>query len=90
MKLACVLDLAEIKDFEERYDHIIERAKLENPSPIASNPQEVIKNVEKRAKAQNLLERLQKYRREVLAFMHDFEVPFDNNLAERSSTLAPR
>jgi hypothetical protein len=48
MKLACVLDLAEIKDFEERYHHIIERAKLENPPPIASNPLEVIKNVEKR------------------------------------------
>jgi len=81
----CKLDLAEIKDFEERYDHIIERAKLENPPPIASNPQELIKKrgKKKKTKPQNLLERLQKYRREVLAFMHDFEVPFDNNLAER-------
>ena len=39
----CKMDLAEINDFEERYDHIIERAKLENPPPIASNSQELIK-----------------------------------------------
>ena len=79
------LDLAEIEDFEERYDHIIERAKLENPPPIASNSQGEIKKrgKKKKTKAQNLLERLQKYRREALAFMYDFKVPFDNNLAER-------
>ena len=80
----CNLDLAEINDFEDRYDHIIERAKLENP-PITSNSQGPIKKrgKKKKTKAQNLLERLQKYRREVLAFMYDFEVPFDNNQAER-------
>ena len=81
----CKLDLAEINDFEDKYDHIIERAKLENPPPIASNSQESIKKrgKKKKTKAQNLLERLQKYRREALAFMYDFEVPFDNNQAER-------
>jgi len=81
----CKLDLAEINDFEGRYDHIIERAKLENPPPIASNSQGPIKKrgKKKKTKAQNLLERLDKYRREALAFMYDFEVPFDNNLAER-------
>ncbi len=81
----CNLDLAEINDFEDRYDHIIERAKLENPPPITSNSQGPIKKrgKKKKTKAQNLLERLQKYRREVLAFMYDFEVPFDNNQAER-------
>ena len=79
------LNLAEIAEFEKRYDRVIEMAKLENPPPIASNLQGQIKKrgKKKQTKAQNLLGRLQKYRREVLAFMHDFEVPFDNNLAER-------
>jgi len=83
------LDLAEIKDFEERYDQIIERAKLENPPPITYNSEGQIKKrgKKKKTKALNLLERLDKYRREALAFMHDFEVPFDNNLAERDQRM---
>jgi len=83
--ICCKLDLVEINDFEERYDHIIEKAKLENPPPIAYYPQGLIKKrgKKKKTKAQNLAERLDKYRREALAFMYDFGVPFDNNLAER-------
>jgi len=79
------LDLAEINEFEKRYDHVIKMAKLENLPQIASNLKAQIKKRgrKKQTKTQNLLERLQKYRREVLAFMYDFEVPFDNNLAER-------
>lgn len=79
------LDPAEIEDFEERYDHIIERGKLENPPPIILSSQGLTKKrgKKKKTKAQNLLERLDMYRREALAFMYDFGVPFDNNLAER-------
>ena len=37
----------------------------------------------KRSKPANLVERLRDRRRETLRFVHDFRVPFENNLAER-------
>jgi transposase len=37
----------------------------------------------KQSTARNLLLRLEKYQSAVLGFIHDFRVPFDNNLAER-------
>jgi transposase len=37
----------------------------------------------KQEPATNLLRRMRDFKAEILRFLHDFRVPFDNNLAER-------
>ena len=63
--------------FLQRYDQIISQVFIANPD---RDPKRHKKN---KSKTQNLLHRLKAYSRETLSFMHDFSVPFDNNLAER-------
>lgn len=75
------LDPAQLKNFEERYSQIIENGLAERPLIIQDQPGK--RGRKKQSKAKNLLDRLNEHRLEVLAFMYDFSVPFDNNLAER-------
>jgi len=76
------LDPQQISEFEERYRQIIESGMQENPVPDGSGSV-LIRGRKKQSKAKNLLDRCQKYEREILSFMYDFSVPFSNNLAER-------
>lgn len=81
------LSKALMKRFEERYDRTVAEGFLANPLP-KSRSQPGKRGRIKKTRAGNLLERLRKYKSEVLAFMHDFSVPFDNNLAERDIRMA--
>jgi transposase len=79
------LDGETITAIEREYDRIVREGWAANPpvaAPVASGTGGK-KGRPAQGKARNLLSRLDRYERETLAFVYDFEVPFDNNLAER-------
>ena len=80
------LEPEKIKGFEQRYQQIIHKGYLENPPPEES-PQKK-RGPKKQSRAVNMLDRLKERRQETLAFMYDFNVPFDNNQAERDLRMA--
>jgi len=78
----------QIQKFEARYQNILDEGYNENPLPKKESTKRKKRGRIKKTKARNLLERLDEHRKEVLAFMYDFKVPFDNNLIERDLRMA--
>ena len=68
------LDDALLAGYRARYDEILEQGSLEFFQGG---------NKDNNSEDMKLLRRLKEYKREHLRFLSDFQVPFDNNLAER-------
>jgi transposase len=73
----------QIQIFEARYEQILNEGYLQNPLPPLPIDAKKKRGRRKKSKPHNLLHRLDENRKQALAFMYDFNVPFDNNLAER-------
>lgn len=69
--------------YEERYQALIAMGMEANPEPDASTRPPGRRGPLRRSKGRTLVDRLDKRRQEVLAFLYDDRVPFDNNQAER-------
>ena len=79
------LPASQIKAFEQEYDDLLTAGFADTPdpppTPSAGSPKK--RGRPKRTPPLNLLIRLRDFKPQVLAFMYDFRIPFDNNQAER-------
>jgi transposase len=74
------LETSIITGFESEFQTIIDSGYTANPEII---PAVKTKGRPKRTKPLNLIRRLDLQSKQALGFMYDFDVPFDNNQAER-------
>ena len=65
----------QIEIMEKEFDNILSRAKKEN---------EYILSTYWKEKCNTLLNRCIKYKKNMLFYIHDFTVPYDNNFMERA------
>jgi transposase len=82
------LNQKELDKFEKRYDEMLKLGEKANPLPFKNQASSHKRGKQACSKARNLLERMRLYKADILRFMHDPEVPFDNNLAERDIRMS--
>lgn len=78
----------ELAPWLQRYAAILRRGRWANPTARRPIGAEERRGRVKQTKGHNLVARLERYQEHVLAFLHDFNVPFTNNQAERDLRMA--
>lgn len=73
--------------WHQEYKDILDLGREANPPIIADPDAPKKRGRKKQTKAQNLLDRLEKYQDSVLAFLHDFRIPFTNNQSEQDARM---
>jgi transposase len=73
-------------EYERRYMEILSRGKKQQPPPVPKP--EGQRGREAKSKSLNLIERLERHRESVLAYLRKEEVPFTNNRAEQDIRMA--
>ena len=68
-----------LQEYSRSYSEMLARGLENLPSPVRTGKRGRLT----KTKQQNFIERMLELKESVLAFMYDFSVPFDNNLAER-------
>jgi transposase len=80
--LGCTqLPQPELASWTQRYAALLGEGRAANPPPCPSPVPR--RGRPKKTKPINLLDRLERYQSAVLAFLHDFRVPFTNNQSEQ-------
>lgn len=74
------VDPARVASYQALYSALVHQGRQRHPDPPAFGR----RGRAKRDLAQNLLLRLETHRSEILAFLEDLTIPFDNNAAERA------
>jgi transposase len=77
-----------LEKFEKRYDDILELGEKANPLPRKNPAPSHKRGKQACSKVRNLLDRMRLHKADILRFMHDPQVPFDNNLAERDIRMS--
>jgi transposase len=77
------LNPEKLKELEAEYDRILALGFQANPPEDIPEGEAKRRGKAKQSPAKNLLDRLSTGKEEVLRFINDFRVPFDNNQAER-------
>ena len=82
-KMQTALSTRQTNRFNKEYDQLVAKGLRANPPPDKKMRKPGQRGRLKQSPARNFLLRLREHKQAVLAFMYDFDVPFDNNQAER-------